>query len=188
MYPPFQVGERIRKIAGVVEREDENIHARYYSAIIELESVMVAYLAPNAVARLRGVPDDVEGLPVQMPDGERDLTGSAISGSFIHHRPGEDNAGVNGPQLFLVLDHDWLMGMIPTQRGTVLHAEPVLTSPLLRHGDWLVTQDNKPAALDELLGAWEIRVRKTLTKSAESAADRECRGARPNRNLGHRAR
>jgi hypothetical protein len=148
----FPIGARIKNIAGVLEQRDSWApYAMHYLAIIELDNGTVAYLGENGIARLYDIPDDIADLPAQVLDGDGDLTGCVITNVFICHRP-DDSSGTNGSQLFVVLNNERLMGIMPTHRGALLHVEALVTSPLIRPDDKLLTITNKPVSIGELVG------------------------------------
>jgi hypothetical protein len=148
----FPINKRIRKLAGLLEREDDYIHAKHYSAVIFFEDGAIALLARHNVAQMVEAPNDTEDLPAQFVDCKEDVTGSLITNAFMLHTPGEKVSGINGPQLFLVLDRELMLGMVATQRGTLLHVEPIMSSPLFRQYTELTTLENAPITMEELMG------------------------------------
>jgi hypothetical protein len=148
----FPISQRVRRLAGLLEREDNYIDAKYYSAVIFFEEGPIALLTQSNVARMDEAPDDTVDLPSQFIDCKEDVTGSLVTNAFILHVPGERVSGRNGPQLFLVLDRERMLGLVPTQRGSVLHVEPIISSPLFRHYTTLTTLEDKPITMEELMG------------------------------------
>ena len=133
-----------RSITGLLESEDEYIHARHYSAVISFHDGLVALLTQNDLVRLSEMPNDTEDLPSQFIDCRKDVTGGVITNAFRLHRPGARVSGANGPQLFLVLDSELMMGIVPTQRGRLLHVEPIMSYPLFRLESTLTTLEGLP--------------------------------------------
>src|SRR5688572_3765320 len=120
MRPQFPIGARIQKVLGILEREDKEILATFYNAVL-VTDLGIALLGQSAIVEISSVPEDAGDMPAQVLDGPDDLVDQRVTGAFTHHRSGAPRVGPSGPQLFLVLDHDRLMGVVPTQRGTLLH-------------------------------------------------------------------
>lgn len=160
MSPIYPIGQRIVRISGLLERVDERPHAKHYSAVMELTDGKIMLLAQNDLVELNDWPDDAAELPAQMVDGDENvekrlisnaIDGCLISNAFVLHRPAESVSGMNGPQLFLVLDYQHIMGIVPAQIGHILHIETALTCPLIRPDNTLVSLDGKPISLEDLI-------------------------------------
>lgn len=142
----------MKSAAGLLERENRSIDAKYYSAIILFEDETVALLTQNDITQMDEKPDDAGEPPIQFADGKEDVIGCLITNAFVLHNPAEKLSGINGPQLFLVLDSERMMGIVPAQRGTYLLVETRMSSPLFRHYTTLTTLDNKAITMEELMG------------------------------------
>lgn len=151
MAATYPVGQRIKRISGLLERVDEYVESKHYSAVMELADGKVMLLGQNAIVELDDWPDDSVDMPMQVLDGNTNIQGCLISHIFILHKPGETLNGPNGPQLFLMLDYQRMMGVVPTQRGSVLHVETAMTSPLIRIQNTLAALNGEPLALDDLI-------------------------------------
>jgi hypothetical protein len=147
----FPIGHRIMDVSGVAEQEDVNTQAKHWLGVLRLDDGAVALLAQNGVARMFDIPSDTRDIPANIIDGG-DVNGNLISNVIIRK---EREGQVKGPasrQLFLILDHERIMGILPSQQGAILHIESVLSSPLLRGDDHLVTITNKCITMDEIVG------------------------------------
>ena len=152
MSPIFPIDQSIKKVTGLLEREDDYIHAKYYSAVIMFEGGDIALMAQNNIVRLDQAPDDTVDLPIQAVDCTENLVGSLVTNAFVLHKPGETSSGARGPQLYLVLDRERMLGVVPTQKGSVLHIEPIMSSPLFRIESTLTTLENESTTMEEMIG------------------------------------
>jgi len=144
------VGHRISRLGGLFEREDSAVHAKHYSAALSLDNGSIFLLGQAAVIAVADWPDDAGDMPAQILNGRQDVVGDLITHAVVRYRHGI-SAGANGPQLFLILEGERMMGVVPTQRGALLHVESILTSPVLREEDVLKSLDGKEVSLDDIV-------------------------------------
>lgn len=148
-YDAALIGKRIRRVAGLLESEQDRPPIRTYTALLELEGGLMATLSQSGAAPLVAWPASSSELPTQILDGGK-VEGSTISGAIVRYRT--DSTRVTDQIQFLLLLDGWrIMGLVPTQLGTVLHVEAALSSPMLRREDLLVRTDGAPTTLDDLL-------------------------------------
>lgn len=148
----FPVGEQIIQISGLLEREDDYIHAKHYTAVLTFADESVALLAQNSIVRIAKIPDDTCDLPAQFIDCKETVVNCTVTNAFVMHKPLKNPYASNGPQLFLVLDQERMMGIVPTQRGSLLHIENIMSSPLFRAESRLTSPNGEPMTMEELVG------------------------------------
>ena len=102
----FPVGEQIIQISGLLEREDDYIHAKHYTAVLTFADESVALLAQNSIVRIAKIPDDTCDLPAQFIDCKETVVNCTVTNAFVMHKPLKNPYAWNGPQLFLVLDQE----------------------------------------------------------------------------------
>jgi hypothetical protein len=144
-------GVTIRRVAGVLDRSTERPRIDYYAAVVEAADDRVWILTPSDLAQLHEWPDDAQDMPVQILGGPPDAIGQRITNVVVVAYSAGQLMGAPHDQIFLVLDDARVMGVVPTQRGWVLHVEPVLTSPMFHHVA-MKTLDGRSITVDELLG------------------------------------
>jgi hypothetical protein len=137
------------RIAGLLEHEAPNTHAKDFSAVIELDDSTILLMTAHLFVRVPAWPDDADDMPTRLMDDHTPLIGCLITNALMRRRsqasyPVED-------QLFLVIDGTRLVAVLPTAQGSVLHVEPVLSSPLLGRGDELMSLDGSPMSIDDLV-------------------------------------
>jgi hypothetical protein len=145
----FAVGKRIVRVAGLLENEASNPHAKEFSLVLELDDAAILLMTPRLFARLSAWPDDVGDMPTQLLDDDTPIVGGLVTHALMRHHPQADHP--IDDQLFLVVDGTRLVAVLPTAQGSVLHVEPILSSPLLGRRDTLMSLDGTPLSLDDIV-------------------------------------
>ena len=83
----FPVGEQIIQIFGLLEREDDYIHAKHYTAVLTFADESVALLAQNSIVRIAKIPDDTCDLPAQFIDCKETVVNCTVTNAFVMHKP-----------------------------------------------------------------------------------------------------
>lgn len=148
----FPVGLKIERTGGVFEDEQRKPLEPQYSFVMELSGGVVVLLRPDSISELAAWPSVVGDMPSQSIDYDGQIEGRVISNAFYRCARSESERSANKDQLFLVLDGQWIAGVVPTQNGSTLHSEPLLTSPLFRAHDEFKSLNGNPITLDEMVG------------------------------------
>lgn len=151
MNDPFPLGKTITEVGGLLTGIDPDTRARRYLALLAFSDGSFAELGEERVASLDSWPGGASNVPVQALGRDGRITGRQITNAFVRLvNPDADRQPP--PQLFLVLDGEDLLGLVPLSgNGNSLHIEPVLTSPLLRRQDLLESLRGQTLTLDDLV-------------------------------------
>jgi hypothetical protein len=123
---------------------------RDYVTLLEFDDGSIAELHEGDIERVASWPASATDMPVQTVDGEPRVLGRTVTGAVLR-KARQDIGRAGQAQLFLVLDGEALLGLVPTKLGTVLHTEPLLTSPLIRRHHELEALTGETVSLDDLV-------------------------------------
>ncbi|HVF03198.1 MAG TPA: hypothetical protein VNA20_00015 [Frankiaceae bacterium] len=149
MEASYPVGKRIVRVAGLLEHEAPHTHAKDFSMVLELDDAAILLVTPRLFARLPAWPDEVDEMPTRLMDDGAPIIGGLITSALMRHRPQVDYPVDD--QLFFVIDGTRLVAVLPTAQGSVLHVEPILSSPLLGRRDALTSLDGAALSIDDLV-------------------------------------
>jgi hypothetical protein len=147
-YPPLQ--RTIVRVGGVLEALHTKPQISEYVGFLEFDDGSIAELREGSLELVSSWPEQLDEIPIQSLARDARLAGRTVTNVII--REARNDVGRDGkPQLFLILDGELLFGLVPTQLGTVLHVEPLLTSPLITRRYSLTTLSGEPVSLADLV-------------------------------------
>ena len=142
----FPSGQRIARVAGLLESRVELPKIEGWTAVLELDSHSVILLAQHDFAIVSEWPADAVALPTQVIDGDSDLVGEALISGFRVH-----TAAQQLDQLYFLLDSRRILGVVNTARGTRFHVESALTAPVLRGRPVITSLNGRKLDLDDIV-------------------------------------
>jgi hypothetical protein len=144
----FPVGRSIVRVGGKQVALREKPLIVDYIVFLAFSDGAVAKLDGGSVEELPSWPEDATEVPIQAPDGVARLAGRRVTAVVMRGVQGGD---VEAPRLLLVLDGEAVLAVVPTQQGTVLHTEALLTCPLLTSEHELVSLGGRAVTIDDLV-------------------------------------
>jgi len=151
MSPPFPIGLSIVEVGGILENYRTPLEPQY-SIVLRLSSGAIAQVRQSDISELLSWPEAIQEMPSQFVAFDGELVGSVVSNAFLRRSKTGLERSADDSQLFLVLGGQWIMGVLPTQRGTRLHVEALLTSPLFRAEDQFIGLDGQSVSLSDMVG------------------------------------
>jgi hypothetical protein len=145
----FPVGRTLARIAGQLISSTQRPLIRDYVALLSFTDGSIAELTECEIRRIEEWPTNAGAIPIQMPDGPMTLTGRVVTASVLCNS-GRNPRVESQPQLLLILDGYTVLALVPTQGGVLLHAEPLLTCPMMGPQFELTTLAGESVTLDQL--------------------------------------
>jgi hypothetical protein len=142
----YPVGRRIQRVGGLLESVQAQPRIEGYTAILQFDDSSVVLLAQSDFVPIESWPTEDVPLPIQFIDGPERVEGDIVTSLFRTR-----SSGGSSPQLFFLLETMRIMGLVNSQRGSVLHIESAFTAPILHGNPELWAIDGSGLTLDTLL-------------------------------------
>jgi len=141
------VGLTIVRLGGLLESRTERPRIEGYTAVLEFAGSRIFLMSSTDIVPVEEWPEDAGTIPFQSVEVEGSPEGSRVTAAVRVRRGRGENA-----QLFLVLDKVYILGLVNSAMGTVLHAEALLSAPTLRPPAELQDLAGRSVTLEELVG------------------------------------
>jgi hypothetical protein len=140
------VDRRIVRCEGLLESRIPYPLIEGYTAIFAFHTGEMVLLSQSDCVLVDEWPEESVEIPTDLADGEVDIIGSTITDMIQTNSA----TGVTR-QLWLVLNSQYILGLVNTQRGTRLLTEPLLTAPVMRASPDLWDLNDNHISLEQLL-------------------------------------